>query len=147
MDDIDKTIINQLQRGFPISEQPYQDVANKLAITEGELLSRLQNLLDTGILTRFGPLYDAERFGGALTLAAMGVPEQRFAEVSAIVNSFTEVAHNYRREHVLNMWFVLATETPEQLNSALTAIAEQTGLPVYNMPKIKEYFVGLYLSV
>jgi hypothetical protein len=23
------------------------------------------------------------------------------------------VAHNYRREHALNMWFVLATETPE----------------------------------
>lgn len=147
MDDIDKAIINQLQQGFPIVSSPYRQVAEQLGISESLLLSKLQNLLADGVLTRFGPMYHAEQMGGALTLAALQVPDERFDEVTEIVNAFPEVAHNYARNHVLNMWFVLATETPDQVPLIIDAIQRQTGLSVYNMPKIKEYYVGLQLDV
>ena len=146
MDDIDKLIVNQLQKGFPICESPYRQVAGQTGITEDQLLSRLQTLLDDGVLSRFGPMYHAEQMGGALTLAALKVPEERFDEVAEIVNGFPEVAHNYARNHTLNMWFVLATERPEQVESAIEQIERQTGLQVYNMPKIREYYVGLQLE-
>ena len=146
MDDIDRRIINALQAGFPISERPYQEAAEALGLSEQELLDRLDNLLKDQTLSRFGPLYDAEAMGGALTLAALQVPEDRFEEVTQIVNAFPEVAHNYARSHALNMWFVLATETPEQLQQALAGIERETGLTVYNMPKLTEYFVGLKLE-
>jgi DNA-binding Lrp family transcriptional regulator len=146
MDDIDRAIINTLQDGFPISDAPYAQVAASLAISAEDLLARLQALLADGTLTRFGPLYNAEQAGGALTLAAVQVPEARFDEVTAIINAFPEVAHNYARSHTLNMWFVLATETPQQQQYTLAAIAGQTGLQVYNMPKLKEYFVNLKLE-
>jgi siroheme decarboxylase len=146
MDKIDRQIINALQTGFPISERPYQEAAEALGLSEQELLDRLENLLKVQTLSRFGPLYDAEAMGGALTLAAMLVPDERFDEVTGIVNAFPEVAHNYARSHALNMWFVLATETPEQLQQALAGIERETGLTVYNMPKITEYFVGLKLE-
>ncbi|MDD2760110.1 MAG: AsnC family transcriptional regulator [Methylomonas sp.] len=143
MDAIDKTIVNRLQQGFPICESPYRRVAEELGLAEADLLNRLQALLADGVLSRFGPMYHAEQMGGALTLAALKVPEQRFDEVTDIVNAFPEVAHNYARNHVLNMWFVLATEKPEQVQSVIAKIENQTGLSVYNMPKIVEYFVGL----
>jgi DNA-binding Lrp family transcriptional regulator len=146
MDDIDRAIINSLQDGFPICDSPYAQVAQQLSISETELLQRLQQLLDNGTLTRFGPLYHAEKMGGALTLAAMQVPAERFEQVTAIVNAMPQVAHNYARQHRLNMWFVIATETPQQLQTTLDAIAQQTQLNVYNMPKIKEYFVKLKLQ-
>jgi DNA-binding Lrp family transcriptional regulator len=146
MDDLDRAIINTLQDGFPISDAPYAQVAASLAISTEDLLARLQALLADGTLTRFGPLYNAEQAGGALTLAAVQVPEARFDEVTAIINAFPEVAHNYARSHTLNMWFVLATETPQQQQYTLAAIAGQTGLQVYNMPKLKEYFVNLKLE-
>lgn len=146
MDDTDRAIINSLQDGFPICDSPYAQVADSLNISETELLARLQTLLDNGTLTRFGPLYHAERMGGALTLAALQVPQDRFEHVTAIVNAFPQVAHNYERTHRLNMWFVLATETPQQLQNTLDAIAQQTGLMVYNLPKITEYFVKLKLE-
>lgn len=146
MDEIDRRIINALQTGFPISERPYQEAAQALGISEPELLERLEKLLKDQTLSRFGPLYDAEAMGGALTLAAMQVPEERFDEVAEIVNEFPEVAHNYARNHALNMWFVLATETPGQLRQALADIERRTGMTVYNMPKITEYFVGLKLE-
>ena len=146
MDDIDRRIINSLQAGFPICDAPYQQVASQLGLTEQALIARLQALLDNGTLTRFGPLYHAELMGGALTLAAVTAPDQRFDEIAGIINAFPEVAHNYARNHALNMWFVIATETPGQIQSVITAIEQQTGLTVYNMPKINEYFVGLKLE-
>lgn len=147
MDNIDKAIINRLQQGFPICESPYRKVADELGIAETDLLNRLQALLADGVLSRFGPMYHAEQMGGALTLAALKVPEQRFDEVTEIVNAFPEVAHNYARNHELNMWFVLATEKPEQVRTVIGQIEALTGLIVYNMPKVKEYYVGLQLAV
>jgi DNA-binding Lrp family transcriptional regulator len=145
-DSIDAQLINFLQEGFPICESPYRQVASQLGLTENEVLTRLQTLLDDGIISRFGPLYHAERMGGALTLAAIKVPPEQFEQVTEIVNAFAQVAHNYARNHELNMWFVLATETQQALEQTLNDIETQTGLRVYNMPKLNEYFVGLKLE-
>jgi len=146
MDETDKQIVNALQDGFPICDAPYLQVATQLGLTEQDLITRLQTLLDNGTLTRFGPLYNAEQMGGALTLAAVKAPLDRFDEITEIINSFPEVAHNYARNHELNMWFVIATETPEQVRQTINAIERQTGLTVYNMPKNQEYFVNLKLD-
>ncbi|HHB91886.1 MAG TPA: Lrp/AsnC family transcriptional regulator [Thioploca sp.] len=147
MDDIDRSIINNLQGNFPICENPYAQVAEKLNITEIELIQHIEKLLEQGILTRFGPMYHAERLGGGLTLAAMQVPVADFEKVTEQVNVFSEVAHNYAREHELNMWFVLATERPKQIDSIITAIETKTGLHVYNMPKQAEYYIGFQPKV
>lgn len=147
MDEVDRTIINYLQDGFPICESPYLHVANELGLTESDLISRIQQLLDSGVLSRFGPLYHAEQMGGALTLAAIKVPEAQFDQVTEMVNSFPQVAHNYARNHELNMWFVIATDQAEQIQIVIESIENKTGLTVYNMPKINEYFVGLKLEV
>ena len=143
MDDLDKNLINHLQDGFPICDSPYATVAKQFGISEEALLQRLRTLLDRGVLTRFGPMYHAEQMGGALTLAALEVPQENFEQIAEVVNSFSEVAHNYAREHELNMWFVLATEFPEQISEVIDKIEQKTGLQVYNMPKIAEYYVGL----
>lgn len=145
-DSIDAKLINFLQTDFPICDRPYLQVAQALNLTEEEVLTRLQKLLENGVLTRFGALYHAEKIGGALTLAALKVPEQDFEKVTEIVNAFPQVAHNYARNHELNMWFVVATETQTQLDETLAEIEQQTGLKVFNMPKINEYFVGLKLE-
>ena len=147
MDAVDRCIVNTLQRGFPIVAEPYATVAEDLGISETQLLERLQKLLEGGVLTRFGPMYHAERLGGALTLAAMAVADDDFERVSNCINRLPEVAHNYAREHELNMWFVLATETPEEIGSVIQQIENDTGYPVYNLPKVDEFFVGLHLTV
>jgi len=146
MDNIDRNIINTLQDGFPICASPYKQVAQGLNISEQELIKRLEKLLETGILSRFGPMYHAEQMGGALSLAAIKAPEKDFDTITETINAFPEVAHNYAREHTLNMWFVLATETPEQIHQVISKIETKIGLKVYNMPKIREYFVGLKLQ-
>jgi DNA-binding Lrp family transcriptional regulator len=145
MDVLDLAIINQLQGEFPLCENPYAEVAQRLGTSESELLARLERLLNDKVLTRFGPMYHAERLGGSLSLAAMKIIPKDLERVAGIVNQMSEVAHNYARDHALNMWFVLATETPQGMQDAIERIEIETGYPVYNMPKIKEYFVELKL--
>jgi len=147
MDALDKAILNRLQHGFPIVAEPYAEVATELNLSTDDLLQRLQRLLDDKILSRFGPMYHAERLGGALTLAAMALPEEDFERVCELVNALPQVAHNYHREHKLNMWFVLATETPSEIQDTIQLIEQRSGYPVYNMPKQEEFYVGLYLQV
>lgn len=147
LDGVDRRLINRLQEGLPLVARPYAAVAEELGIAEGDLLYRLERLREGGVLSRFGPMYHAERLGGGLTLAALAVPEAAYERVTQAVNAFPEVAHNYRREHALNMWFVLATETAEAIASTLAEIEAATGLPVYNMPKEEEFHVRLHLPV
>jgi siroheme decarboxylase len=145
LDATDARIIDRLQGGFPLSERPYRDAAAQIGIGEDELLGRLARLLGEGVLSRFGPMFQVERIGGAFLLAAIAVPESDFDVVAAMVGCLPEVAHNYRREHFLNMWFVLATETPAGLDSAVARIEALTGLAVLTFPKQREYFVGMEL--
>ncbi|HOL63924.1 MAG TPA: AsnC family transcriptional regulator [Accumulibacter sp.] len=156
LDEIDRRIIDRLQGGFPLCERPYAAVAATLGIDEAELLQRLQALLANGRLTRFGPMFQVERMGGAFVLAALRVPEDDWARVVDVVNAFPEVAHNYRREsgrtddaggQPFNMWFVLATEIASGIDEAIRRIEAACGLPVYAFPKRKEYFVEMKLAV
>lgn len=143
LDDTDRAIVNALQGGFPLCERPYERAAAALGLGEQELIDRLARLVETGALSRFGPMLNAERMGGAVSLCAMAVPDERFDEVAQTVNSCAEVAHNYARAHRLNMWFVLATERPEDIAATLAGIEARTDLAVYDFPKEDEYFIGL----
>ena len=145
MDDLDRAIVNRLQGGFPLVERPFAAAAADLGLAEEDLIARVRRLLAERVLSRFGPMYHAERMGGAFSLAAMRVPPADFERVAAIVNALPEVAHNYEREHEYNMWFVLATERPEDIARAIARIERETGLPVLNLPKLREYFVELKL--
>ena len=146
MDELDRRIVNALQGGFPVCERPFAVAAEGLGMDEATLIARIAALREAGVLSRFGPLYKAEGLGGAVTLAAMAVPEERFEEVVALVNAHPEVAHNYARDHRLNMWFVLATEDEARIADTIRAIEAETGLAVLNMPRLAEYHVGLRLE-
>jgi DNA-binding Lrp family transcriptional regulator len=145
MDELSRRFINVYQGGFPLLERPYASIAAELDTDETTLISTIRSLLAERFLSRVGPLYDAVSMGGGLTLAALCVPEEDFDRVSQQLNSLAEIAHNYRREHALNMWFVIATEKPEAVNKTIDRIELLTGLTVYNFPKLQEFYVGLWL--
>lgn len=144
-DALDRRIINALQRGLPLTPRPYADAAEALEIDEATLLARLRALLDAGILTRFGPLFQIERAGGRFVLCACHAPEDRLEAVIDAINSHPEVAHHYARTHHLNLWFVLAVRRVEDVGPALQRIGRDAGVEILPFPKEREYFVNLYL--
>jgi siroheme decarboxylase len=146
MDPLDRAVINGLQGGLPVCDRPYLEAARRLGMSEDALLERLRRLLDAGTLTRIGPMFQIERIGGAFTLAALHAPAGDYERIAALVNAHPEIAHNYERSHDLNMWFVIATETPEGIGQAIAAIEAETGCQVFNFPKSREYFIEMKLT-
>jgi len=142
-----RRLIDEWQGGFPLCERPFAVMAERLESSEDAVLEALRELLADGTLTRFGPLYQVERLGGAFSLAALKAREADFDRIASAVNGFPEVAHNYRREHAFNMWFVLATETPAGVGDTIERIAMATGLPVFDFPKEREYVIETRFTV
>ncbi len=144
--DTDRALINALQDDLPLTHRPFADLATRFDMTEEALLARIRELREAGILTRFGPFFDAAAMGGAFCLCAIAVPQGRFDEVNDLVNAHPEVAHNYERTHHLNMWFVLATETHEGITETADRIEDETGLIVHRFPKLQEFFIGFRVA-
>lgn len=145
LDPLDRALIDRLQDGIPLCDEPFATIGTELGCPAAEVIARIEALLEAGVLSRFGPLFNADHMGGSNLLAAMSVPTERFETVAAEANAHPEVAHNYAREHALNMWFVVAADSPEAVEAAITAIEAQTGLPVFRFPKQREFFVDLRL--
>jgi len=146
-DATDLRLLERLHGDFPLSDAPFADVGEELGLHEADVIARLRRMLDDGLLTRFGPLFQIERAGGCFVLAAMAVPAERFAAVAAQVNAFPEVAHNYQREHRLNMWFVIAAESQAAADDVRRRIESVTALQVIALPKEREYYLELRLPL
>lgn len=153
---LDRGIINAFQGGFPVTTRPFDPAAAALrehgvAVTGSELCERIRELDESGVLSRFGALVNAEEIGGAASLVAMHAPEDRYEEIAETVNDFTAVAHNYEREHPhLNMWFVVSVadhpdpdkDGNDRVEEVLAEIEAATGQETYNLPKLREFHVG-----
>jgi len=117
-------------------------MAEALGIEESEVIARLSRLTDSGAISRVGPVFRPKRVGLS-TLAAIAVPSERLDSVAALVNSYAEVNHNYERDHVFNLWFVLTAEDQGRLSSVIAEISERTGLEVLDLPMLAEYHIDL----
>ncbi len=138
MDSIDKRLINRVQTGFPISSRPYQQLGQELGISEQEVISRLGQLKQRGIIRRLGAVFDSQKLGFSSTLVALKVPPARVDEVAAVINGYSGVTHNYLRQAQYNMWFTLIAESPARLKQIIEEIKQKSGIgDVLELPAVR----------
>ncbi|TCL70908.1 DNA-binding Lrp family transcriptional regulator [Hydrogenispora ethanolica] len=147
MDAIDRKLLNRVQAGLPLTEQPFHEVAEELGIAPDEVIQRLTALKEKGFIRRFGGLFNSRRLGYSSTLLAMAVPEERLDEVAAVINSFPGVTHNYRRQNRLNIWFTLATRDPSEKEVILGSIRFQTGLEPMEFPAERIFKLNVFFDL
>jgi DNA-binding Lrp family transcriptional regulator len=128
MDSIDKTILNIIQKDFPVVEEPFKAVAAKAGVSEDEALQRIKKLREEGIIRRIGAIFDSKKMGYASTLCAAKVPKDKLKKFVAAVNSYAGVTHNYRRSHEYNVWFTFIASDEETLKKSLGEIRDKTGV-------------------
>jgi siroheme decarboxylase len=128
MDEIDRKLLNRIQQDFPITAEPFAEVAARLGIGEMEVLERIGRLKADGIIRRIGAVFDLRKLGFASTLCAARVPEEGVRKFVEIVNACPGVTHNYRRDDEYNIWFTLIAPGEEELAAALTRIKRETGI-------------------
>jgi DNA-binding Lrp family transcriptional regulator len=100
MDNTDKKLLDIIQDEFPLTSEPYREIASLLGVSEEEVILRLRKLKDKGIIRRIGAIFDSKKLGYCSTLCAMKVPAQRVDEVAQIVNEYPGVTHNYLRSEI-----------------------------------------------
>ncbi|MDX2370896.1 MAG: hypothetical protein QNK36_21250 [Colwellia sp.] len=148
---LQQDIINNSQKGFPLTSQPYKTIAEQLAqvnivTNEQEVFQAIDDLDSQEVLSRVGPVFDHKK-AGASTLAALAVPAKDLDKVADIVNQFDQVNHNYGREHDFNLWFVITASDMVALNSTIANIELLTGLSVLVLPMEASYHIDLAFSI
>lgn len=140
--EIDQRLLNDYQQDLPLSPTPYADMAREIGVTEDEVMARLRELKQTGAISRVGAVL-RPNVVGVSTLAAMAIPPERLAAVAASVSGYSEVNHNYEREHRLNLWFVAQATDAVSLQAVLDNIAARSGYPVLSFPLVEDYHIDL----
>ncbi|MEW5954338.1 MAG: AsnC family transcriptional regulator [Bacillota bacterium] len=146
LDNFDRKLLNLIQTSFPITPEPYRELAETLGTTEEEIIRRLEKMRDTGIIRRLGGIFDSRKLGYRGTLCALKVPPGRISEVAEIINEYPGVTHNYIRDHDYNMWFTLLAENQAKIDGILAEIRAAAGidqllnLPARGIYKIKVQF-------
>ncbi len=146
IDDVDASIIDGFQSGFPVEERPFRAVGRTVGVDESDALARVKRLYDAGIFRRFGPVLNPPVIGSS-TLAAVRAPEKRFDEIAAVINEYQQINHNYRRDHEWNMWFVVTAGSQTRRNEILCEIEERTGCTVLNLPMLTDFYINLEFPV
>ena len=142
MDAADLDLLNGFQRDFPLTPEPFRDIAGQLGRSETEVLAALRRWQEDGKISRVGAVF-ATRKLGVSTLAALAVPPTRLEAVARRVNDYPEVNHNYQRDHDFNLWFVLTAASSGRLQEILSDIEEQTGLPLLDLPLLEAFHIDL----
>jgi DNA-binding Lrp family transcriptional regulator len=139
---LEQKLLDNYQRNFPLGATPFADIADELGVSETQVLSAYKDLKARGSVGRIGGIFKPGSVG-ASTLAAMEVPQERLEAVAELVSSLATVNHNYEREHRLNLWFVVAADTQDDVANTLRTIEEQTGLEVLDLPMLEAFHLDL----
>lgn len=146
-DDLDRKILDLLQNEFPLTVQPYLDLAQRVGINESEVLERIRAMKACGLIRRIGGIWDSRRLGFYSTLCAVSVPEDRIPEAAQIINNLPGVTHNYLRDHEYNMWFTLTSPSIEDSQATLRQLEQNLDLTIFSMPTEKVYKIKVSFDV
>jgi DNA-binding Lrp family transcriptional regulator len=151
LDETDRIIMQMLQDDFPIVQEPWFEISNRLGVSEVEVIARLKRLIEAGAIVKIGPIFDSSRIGlKAATLVAMKVPKNKVNDVARVINEYDNVSHNYEREDEYNVWFTLAASSSSELTMILDEIKQKTGmkdLDVLDLPTIRRYKVNVHFQL
>ena len=148
MDEIDRKILNNLQKDFPVSTRPYQTLGRKLGCSEEDVFSRVKKMKRAGLIRRLGASFDSRKLGFKSTLVGMKVPAKRLKRVISIVNKYEGVTHNYLREDKFNLWFTLIAPSQEAIESILHQIRGKSGIDeILNLPAKRLFKISVNFNV
>ena len=137
-------LLYQMQNAFPMTQRPFEEIANALNATEEEVISTVQKLKDEKIIRQTSAIFDTKRLGYKSSLVAFKVPEEKIDEAAQTINAHPGVSHNYLRNHDYNIWFTMAVAPDSRLGleKTIEILKEQAGaddaiiLPTLKMFKI-----------
>ena len=155
MDDRDRRILTVIQENFPLTPDPWVQVAEEVSILPGavpptadEVRDRVARMRADGVIRRIGAILDARSLGIVTILVAAKVPEDRIDEFAGIVNENPRVTHNYQRPGPYTVWFTLWGESRDEIEKTVKNIGRRTGIDEISLfPAVKTYKIRAVFDV
>ena len=148
MDKTARKIVNEIQSDFPLSTRPYKDLADRLGLTEKEVIDTVGRLKDAGVIRRIGGNFHSTKLDFVSTLCAARVPDEKIERFVKTVNSHPGVTHNYLRSHSYNIWFTFIAESMDRIDEQLREISKETGVvDILNLPAEKMFKIKVDFEV
>jgi DNA-binding Lrp family transcriptional regulator len=122
MDELDRRLLNEVQRQVPLVREPFAQLAMQLGCDEGPILRRIEALRHgEAVIREISGIFDAVALGYQQALVAMRVPPERLDEAGQAVARHPGVSHCYARDGDVNLWLTLAVSPASRLGLAGTA--------------------------
>jgi len=148
LDSLDKHLLNDVQWEFPLLDRPYLEISKRYNVSEDEVIRRILNLKELGIIRQINAIFDTRNLGYKSTLVAFAVRTDKIDDVASEINKYPGVSHNYERNHEFNIWFTLAVPTNTDMKALINKMSSLDGVLKYRiLPTLKLYKIGVRLDM
>jgi len=105
LDPLDRHLLAELESGLPLVKEPYEEIGKRLDLTGNEVLERIRNLKEAGIIRKFRARINQRRVGiSANALVAWKCKDSLQGHRGFLLASFPCVTHCYERLPVPGRW-------------------------------------------
>lgn len=128
-------ILYRVQKNFPLTQKPFEQIAHELNTTEDVVLNILNEEKQNNIIRQTSAIFDTKKLGYKSSLIAFEVLPEDIDDAVEILNSHPGISHNYERNHSYNIWFTLAIAPNSKSN------LEETVEILSKLTKAKDYII------
>ena len=148
MDDLDRILLDRVQRSFPLVPRPYQALSEGLEIDGNAVQDRLGALKQQRLVRQISAIFNTGALGYRSSLVAMAVSEGELDRAAAVVNRYPGVSHNYLRPGVFSMWYTIAVPPGKTVENTVKELSEAAGgWPTLILPALRKYKLAVVLDV
>jgi DNA-binding Lrp family transcriptional regulator len=147
MDEIDKKILNAMQKEFPAAGRPFAEVGKLVGMDEEGVIERVKKLKSDGYIRRIGPILERKKLKYVSALCGVHMDEDKLMEFVDEINKHSGVTHNYERDGDLNVWFTIAAKTGNEIEDFLSDMEDKYIIKIYRFPEKKVFKIKTYFPV
>ena len=148
MNEMERKLLNIIQKEFPLEKHPFATIASRLGISQKECIAMLESLQERGILREIRPVVNWKEAGLTGVLIGITADPGQVDSVAAAVNTLPGVTHNYLREGRMNLWCTLTYDGEAERRKNIAFMRALPGVSdLKEFASEKTYKIGLVLDV
>ncbi len=142
-------LLYHIQKEFPLSPQPFNEIAKRFDVDEEEIISMLKDEKAKGVIRQISAIFDTKKLGYKSSLVAFRIDSDDIDDAVKFLNAHPGISHNYERDHDFNIWFTIAIDPESRLglDKTVEILAKLTKAKEYiKLPTLKLFKIAVKLD-
>lgn len=136
----DRMLLTTLQDAFPITHDPYAQLATTCGISGAEILTKITQWKTMRLVRRLAATVDTNAMGFTGALVALCVDTTSIDEASAVIAAHPGVSHCYLRDHHYNIWLTITVPPGFEMQAHIEELCRRSKATHHLiLPSLKNY--------